>query len=66
MIFRVKDRVIHKDYPGTLGSIVALYGPVVVVLWDEKQLPGNIGNSADLPQRTSRHIPRALEHVQQL
>ena len=54
----------HKDYPGTQGSIVALYGPVVVVLWDEKRTPGNVDNSADLPQRTSRHIPGALQHVQ--
>ena len=63
MTFRVKDRVVHKDYPGTQGSIVALYGPVVVVLWDEKRTPRNVNNSADLPQRTSRHIPGALEHV---
>jgi len=54
---------VHKDYPGTQGSIVALYGPVVVVLWDAKRTPGNVNNSADLPQRTSRHIPSALYRV---
>ena len=63
MTFSVHDRVSHKHYPDTKGSIVALYGPVVVVLWDEKREPGNVNNSADLPQRTSRHIPTALEHV---
>ena len=63
MELKVKDRVTHKHYPGTLGSIVALYGPIVVVLWDEKQLPGNVHNAADLPQRTSRHIPSALHVV---
>ena len=60
---RVKDRVIHKHYPNTRGSIVALYGPVVVVLWDEKRVPENSNNSANLPQRTSRHIPDALRVV---
>jgi len=63
MGLKVKDRVAHKHYPETLGSIVALYGPVVVVLWDERALPGNVNNSADLPQRTSRHIPAALQVV---
>ncbi len=63
MGFRVHDKVAHKHYPDTLGKVVALYGPVVVVLWDENQEPGNADNSADLPQRTSRHIPGALQHV---
>ena len=63
MEFRVHDQVAHKHYPGTLGKVVALYGPVVVVLWDERQEPENVGNSADLPQRTSRHIPGALNKV---
>lgn len=61
--FRVKDRVIHNDYPDTKGTIVALYGSVVVVLWDETKAPGNANNSVDLPQRTSRHIPYALTKV---
>ncbi len=64
MTFRVHDQVAHKHYPGTLGKVVALYGPVVVVLWGESKVPGNVDNSADLPQRTSRHIPAALQHVQ--
>lgn len=64
MGFRVHDKVAHKHYPDTLGKVVALYGPVVVVLWDENQEPGNADNSADLPQRTSRHIPGALQRVQ--
>jgi len=62
--FEVHDRVSHKHYPNTLGKVVALYGPVVVVLWGESKEPGNISNSAELPQRTSRHIPSALELVQ--
>ncbi len=64
MEFKVHDQVAHKHYPDTLGKVVALYGPVVVVLWDKRQEPGNVNNSADLPQRTSRHIPGALRHVQ--
>jgi len=63
MEFRVHDQVAHKHYPSTLGKVVALYGPVVVVLWDERQEPKNVDNSADLPQRTSRHIPAALLKV---
>ncbi len=65
MTFKVHDRVAHKHYPGTTGSIVALYGPVVVVLWDRLQAPSSVErHHAYLPQRTSRHIPSALEHVQ--
>jgi len=64
MTFRVHDQVAHKHYPGTLGKVVALYGPVVVVLWGESKEPGNVDNSDNLPQRTSRHIPAALQHVQ--
>ena len=63
MTFRVHDQVAHKHYPGTIGKVVALYGPVVIVLWNENQEPQNVNNSADLPQRTSRHIPTALERV---
>ena len=63
MGFRVHDKVAHKHYPDTQGKVVALYGPVVVVLWDENQKPENVNNAANLPQRTSRHIPAALEHV---
>tara|TARA_R110002072_G_scaffold81835_1_gene187035 strand:- start:66 stop:257 length:192 start_codon:yes stop_codon:yes gene_type:complete len=63
MEFRVHDRVEHIHYPGTSGSVVALYGPVVVVLWDERKKPHNVNNSPNLPQRTSRHIPEALELV---
>ena len=64
MEFRVHDQVAHKHYPGTLGKVVALYGAVVVVLWGESKEPENVDNSTDLPQRTSRHIPAALKHVQ--
>ena len=63
MGLKVKDRVAHNDYPDTLGSIIALYGPVVIVLWDENLEPGNANNAADLPQRISRHIPSALHVV---
>ena len=62
--FSLNDRVIHKDYPGTKGRVVAMSGPVVIVLWDESWTPANVSNSVDLPARTSRHIPWALQHVQ--
>jgi hypothetical protein len=58
-MFKVHDRVSHKHYPNTHGNVVALYGPVVVVLWDEVIFD----NAANLPQRTSRHIPGALNLV---
>ena len=61
MRFRVNDRVAHRDYPETFGTVTDI--PclnLVVVLWDSKCEPGNSNNSLDLPARSSRHIPWAL------
>ncbi len=63
MGFRVHDRVVHSHYPDRVGSIVALYGALVIVLWDEGREPPT-GCKYNLPQRMSKHIPGALEHVQ--
>ena len=62
-MYKVHDRVKHRDYPGTHGSVVAVSGHIVLVLWDEDREPGNVDNSVDLPGRTSRHIPWALQPV---
>ena len=62
-MFRVGDRVTHKDYPRTKGRIVAKHGGIILVLWEDPRLPMNVGNSMDMPSRCSRHIPSCLAHV---
>jgi hypothetical protein len=59
-MFDIHDRVSHKDYPGTTGSVVEKTMCLVIVLWDLKHAPANVGSSFDLPSRTSRHIPSCL------
>ena len=62
--FSLNDRVTHKDYPGTQGWVVALNNNIIHVLWDPSSTgPSHLNNSIDLPARTSRHIPLALQHV---
>jgi|10_taG_2_1085330.scaffolds.fasta_scaffold01497_3 hypothetical protein len=63
MRFSVNDRVTHRDYPDTAGTVTAMMGVnLVVVLWDIEREPGNSNNSMDLSSRSSRHIPWALRH----
>ena len=63
MKLRIGASVVHKDYPGTRGKVVAKHGGIILVLWDEMKEPGNSNNAMDLPSRCSRHIPSALEVV---
>ena len=61
---KVNDRVVHKDYPGTSGRVVAKKQGIILVLWDKKSAPWETGAGVRLHSRTSRHIPSALRIVQ--
>jgi len=56
-VFKVGDRVVHKDYPKITGRIV-YWRPrqgFLLVVWDNSR-PSFFGGNV----RTSRHIPSAL------
>jgi hypothetical protein len=59
-MFRIGDRVVHKDYPKIIGRIVYWRPSLgfVLVVWDCPR-PSYFGGNV----RTSRHIPSALRHV---
>ena len=63
-MFRIGDRVTHRDYPQTKGKIVAKGGGIILVMWEAPRYPMNVSNALDKPSRCSRHIPSCLTHVQ--
>ncbi len=58
MRFKVRDRVVHIDYPNTRGTVVATRPSrgIVLVLWDQPQPMSVFGQVV----ATSQHIPSAL------
>jgi len=58
MRFKVRDRVVHIDYPNIQGTVVATRPSrgIVLVVWDIPQTLNVFGRTV----WTSQHIPSAL------